>query len=469
MSRSASLVPFLAMNGLGLYIAFLIPPLVIGFAVQHWLKKTVAPQTQVRVANGYDGRAGRPQILDRNGLAGGARSTGAGRAAVGPLRPAAPHGQPLAGRLRRQRRRLGGDRGARGRARDPAREGYAPFRIRSAMFPAVSFASSTWILLLMGGALLGAFGLVKFAILLYAVVVLFQLVTLPVEFDASRRAKKQLQRARPRLRGRVRGRRERAQRSRADLRRRSARRAHAAGVLRARLPRQPQLDGSMRVVALVVRAGAVVAVAAFVFSLVDPRRADPGRRPRRRPPRRRGAGGGEEARPRNRRSRPPSRSRHDRRRRRHRDGLDAESPARRRPHLLRRRRDRPRRRCRAREPRGDAVLGWQVEMRRRKHQLLLVPDATVVWALAEEGRVHGAEPRQQPRLRLRPGRDDADPRGARHARLAHTGRPGEIAYQQVGDIRVAVLGFAPYPWAQRLEKIGAARRLVAKAAATPTS
>jgi hypothetical protein len=49
-------------------------------------------------------------------------------------------------------------------------------------------------------------------------------------------------------------------------------------------------------------------------------------------------------------------------------------------------------------------------------------------------------------------------------RLAHTGRPGQITYQQVGEIRVAVVGFAPYPWAQRLTNIPAARRLVKKAA-----
>jgi poly-gamma-glutamate capsule biosynthesis protein CapA/YwtB (metallophosphatase superfamily) len=49
--------------------------------------------------------------------------------------------------------------------------------------------------------------------------------------------------------------------------------------------------------------------------------------------------------------------------------------------------------------------------------------------------------------------------------LAHTGRPGEIAYQQVGDIKVALVGFAPYPWAQSLTDIPAARRLVKKAAA----
>ena len=49
-------------------------------------------------------------------------------------------------------------------------------------------------------------------------------------------------------------------------------------------------------------------------------------------------------------------------------------------------------------------------------------------------------------------------------RLASTGRPGQIAYEQVGDIEVAVVGFAPYPWAQSLTDIPAARRLVEKAA-----
>jgi poly-gamma-glutamate capsule biosynthesis protein CapA/YwtB (metallophosphatase superfamily) len=52
----------------------------------------------------------------------------------------------------------------------------------------------------------------------------------------------------------------------------------------------------------------------------------------------------------------------------------------------------------------------------------------------------------------------------RAQRLAHTGRPGEIAYQQVGGIKVAVVGFAPYPWAQELTDIPAARALVKRAA-----
>lgn len=49
--------------------------------------------------------------------------------------------------------------------------------------------------------------------------------------------------------------------------------------------------------------------------------------------------------------------------------------------------------------------------------------------------------------------------------LQTTGRPGEIALQQVGAAKVAVVGFAPYPWAQRLTDLPAARKLVRKAAA----
>jgi poly-gamma-glutamate capsule biosynthesis protein CapA/YwtB (metallophosphatase superfamily) len=49
-------------------------------------------------------------------------------------------------------------------------------------------------------------------------------------------------------------------------------------------------------------------------------------------------------------------------------------------------------------------------------------------------------------------------------RLATTGRPGEIAYEQVGEIDVAVVGFASYPWAQSLTDIASARRIVKKAA-----
>ena len=47
------------------------------------------------------------------------------------------------------------------------------------------------------------------------------------------------------------------------------------------------------------------------------------------------------------------------------------------------------------------------------------------------------------------------------AQLAHTGLAGEITVRKLGGIRVAFLGFAPYPWASSLLDIPAARRQVA--------
>ena len=51
----------------------------------------------------------------------------------------------------------------------------------------------------------------------------------------------------------------------------------------------------------------------------------------------------------------------------------------------------------------------------------------------------------------------------RQARLRWTGRPGQIAYVDIGPTRVAVLGFAPYPWAQNLLDIAGAEALVHRA------
>lgn len=65
---------------------------------------------------------------------------------------------------------------------------YAPMVIRSAIVPAVNIASNTWMFLFFMGLALGFAGFVDLAIIMYALAVLFQIVTLPVEFNASRRA-----------------------------------------------------------------------------------------------------------------------------------------------------------------------------------------------------------------------------------------------------------------------------------------
>ncbi|MCL2070946.1 MAG: zinc metallopeptidase [Oscillospiraceae bacterium] len=69
---------------------------------------------------------------------------------------------------------------------------YTPVKIRHAIFPVVSITSRYWYIVLLAGVLMEMMQLVMLAIVLYAGGVLFQLVTLPVEIDASARALKTL-------------------------------------------------------------------------------------------------------------------------------------------------------------------------------------------------------------------------------------------------------------------------------------
>lgn len=66
--------------------------------------------------------------------------------------------------------------------------GYTPMKARGAIVPVANAASNAWIFLLMIGIIMNLTGLITLAIIMYAAVVLFQIVTLPVEFNASRRA-----------------------------------------------------------------------------------------------------------------------------------------------------------------------------------------------------------------------------------------------------------------------------------------
>jgi hypothetical protein len=180
------------MNSLALYFVFLIPPLILGFVIQHWLKKTVHTNMQVGVASSLTGAQVAREILDRNGLT----DVPVERAGGGPL---SDHYDPRKRSVHLSEHVHDGVSVAStaigahevGHAIQHA-QSYSFFRLRSAMWPVVAFASNAWLFILMIGAIVGALGLVQFAIVLFAVVVLFQLVTLPVEFDASRRAMTQL-------------------------------------------------------------------------------------------------------------------------------------------------------------------------------------------------------------------------------------------------------------------------------------
>lgn len=67
--------------------------------------------------------------------------------------------------------------------------GYSPLKIRSAIVPAVQFSSSLAPILFIIGFLLNFTTLAWLGVILFGSAVVFSLITLPVEFDASKRAK----------------------------------------------------------------------------------------------------------------------------------------------------------------------------------------------------------------------------------------------------------------------------------------
>ena len=68
------------------------------------------------------------------------------------------------------------------------KEGYSPLRIKSWLVPAVNFGSKISFPLLLLGVFLARQNLINIGLILFSLTLIFQLVTLPVEFDASRRA-----------------------------------------------------------------------------------------------------------------------------------------------------------------------------------------------------------------------------------------------------------------------------------------
>lgn len=67
-------------------------------------------------------------------------------------------------------------------------KGYAPIKLRATFVPVVNICSKAWVWVFMIGCALGNLFMAEVGIVFFAVVVLFQLLTLPVEFNASSRA-----------------------------------------------------------------------------------------------------------------------------------------------------------------------------------------------------------------------------------------------------------------------------------------
>ena len=194
------------MNDMSLYLICFIVPLLLGLAVQGWMKSTFARNSQKPIANGKTGAEVAREILDRNGLSG----VPVQASKAGPL---SDHYDPRGRTVNLSAPVFGGRSVAStavaahevGHAIQHATS-YVPMTLRSAFVPVASFGSQAWFYILIAGVLLGGMAdisggaesptgrmLITAALILFAGVVLFQLITLPVEFNASRRAAVQLQ------------------------------------------------------------------------------------------------------------------------------------------------------------------------------------------------------------------------------------------------------------------------------------
>ncbi|CAN5167329.1 zinc metallopeptidase [soil metagenome] len=171
-------------------IAFIIP-MVIGLWAQHRVKSTFARNLEVPASHGMTGAEVARRILDSNGLhevpieetPGQLSDHYDPRSRSVHLSPEVYSGRSLASTA------VGSHEV--GHALQHAKS-YAFFKFRSTLAPAVQFTSNIWLLFLIGGIFLQISGFIVIAVALYSVAVLFTLVTLPVEFDASSRAKTQL-------------------------------------------------------------------------------------------------------------------------------------------------------------------------------------------------------------------------------------------------------------------------------------
>lgn len=177
---------------------FLLLLPAMGFALwaQHKVQSTFNEFTRVRASNGRSGRDMALEIMARNGV------TGVQVEPVGGV--LSDHYDPMARKVRLSETNFaGGSISAIAVAAHEVghvlqhHEGYMPLQVRSLLAPVAGFGSMAAMPLFFIGLFFGAqfpFSgmLMDIGILFFTGAVLFQVVTLPVEFDASKRALAQL-------------------------------------------------------------------------------------------------------------------------------------------------------------------------------------------------------------------------------------------------------------------------------------
>lgn len=168
----------------------LIPAILLTLYAQYKVSSTTNRFFRVRSSRGYTGEETARQILDKNGLFNVRIEMVRGRLS--------DHYDPRSKVLRLSQDVYSGTSITSvavaahecGHAIQHA-QGYAPINIRSSLVPVVNFASNmSWIFIMLGFFTKGIF--LQIGIILFSASVLFQVVTLPVEFNASSRALVQL-------------------------------------------------------------------------------------------------------------------------------------------------------------------------------------------------------------------------------------------------------------------------------------
>jgi uncharacterized protein len=175
------------MEGLWIWLICAGVPLLFGLWAQMRVKSTFSRYSQVPTRSGLTGAQAAAAVVRYSGLEGVT------------IRPVAgnltDHYDPRSRTLNLSENvgqaatvaALGVAAHEAGHAIQDARN-YAPMRIRQTVLPAAQIGQSLWFLPVLIGLVIGLTGLVTVGLILFSAVVLFQLVTLPVEFDASKRA-----------------------------------------------------------------------------------------------------------------------------------------------------------------------------------------------------------------------------------------------------------------------------------------
>ncbi|MDR2106327.1 MAG: zinc metallopeptidase, partial [Coriobacteriales bacterium] len=169
------------------YLLLIIVTLVLGFGTQAYIKHTYKKWSRIPISSGLTGAEAARRMLDANGLSNVAIDIVGGeltdhynpKTNVVSLSEAVYNGRSVSATAIACHEC--------GHAMQHARS-YVPARLRGLLVPAVNIAGNAWMFVLIIGIFLQMINMIYLAIALYAAVILFQLVTLPVEFDASSRA-----------------------------------------------------------------------------------------------------------------------------------------------------------------------------------------------------------------------------------------------------------------------------------------